>query len=72
MIKVKMIDAGAIGGRMTVLVADTKAEVPATGAATIAAMQSERADMLSMGDMIYTANLDVGVLQSDDTWKWGE
>lgn len=73
MIKVKMIDAGAIGGRLTILVADTKDEVPATGAATIAAMGNERPNVLSMGDVIYTTDLThVASLKSDDTWNWGD
>ena len=72
MITVQMIDAGSLGGRMVVLFADTKNEVPETGTATAAAMQSPLTVTLEAGDIIYTAKLEVAVLKSDDSWEWGD
>lgn len=72
MIKVKTIEAGSLGGRIVMLVADTKAEVPETGTATVAAMPAPLTGSLSMGDVIFTTDRYFGVLKSDDTWNWGD
>lgn len=72
MIKVQTIEAGSLGGRFVILTADTKAEVPETGTATAAALQTPLESPLELGDVIYTAKLEIAVLKSDDTWEWGD
>ena len=47
------------------LFADTKSEVAETGAETIGTIGP-----MGAGSMIYTANADVAILKSDDTWNW--
>lgn len=70
MIIVKSVEGSNLGGRFTLLYADTKSEVPSTGTATVAAIQGDRVSKLATGDVLYTANLEKAVLKSDDTWNW--
>lgn len=53
-----------------VVYADTKAEVPATGALTSAEM--EGTPVLPPMTMLYTADLEVAILDSTDNWVWQE
>lgn len=53
-----------------VLYADTKAEVPATGAATSALI--EGTPDLPPSTIIYTASCEVAILNSSDNWIWRE
>lgn len=69
MIKLMEITGKDAGGVIATLFADTKDEVPATGAATVA---TGLADTLSAGSMLYTASLEIACLKSDDTWNWKE
>ena len=66
MIKIVKIDSDTPDRRIFVLFADTKTEVPSTGSETINGIE------LDPGSIIYTANLDIGVLKSNDEWEWGE
>lgn len=52
-----------------VLFADTKAEVPQTGAAT-KAMVAGLTDNLPPTTLIYTKNFEVAVLDTSDVWNW--
>ena len=53
-----------------VLYADTKAEVPETGAATSALI--EGTPDLPPSTIIYTASCEVAILNTSDTWVWKE
>lgn len=69
MIKLVSIDGGTLQEPVATSFADTKAEVPETGAATeVTGLKGT----LSAGSIIYTAKLEVALLKSDDTWEWGE
>lgn len=68
MIIVKQIDSSNIRGQMVTLYADTKAEVPSTGAATVNSL-GEIVE-LKPGDVIYTADFNAAILKSNDQWKW--
>lgn len=69
MIKLVSIDGGTLQEPVVTAFADTKDEVPATGAATeVKGLEGT----LSSGSIIYTAKLEVALLKSDDTWEWGE
>ena len=53
------------------LFADTKAEVPATGAETKLLIEQWPEDMdLPIASALYTPDFDIAILKSDDTWKW--
>jgi len=52
------------------LYADTKAEVPNTGTLTKAAIADSFTGKLGCSSTIFTADLDIGILKSDDTWQW--
>lgn len=52
-----------------VLFADTKAEVPQTGAAT-KPLVSGLTDNLPPTTLIYTKNFESAVLGTDDVWSW--
>lgn len=54
-----------------VLFADTKAEVPATGAATAAEITGFT-DTLPPTTLLYTAAFEVAVLDTSDNWNWKE
>ncbi len=54
-----------------VLFADTKSEVPATGAAT-AALITDLDEALPPTTILYTASLEVAVLNTSDAWVWKE
>lgn len=69
MIIVKSIETNNVRGRTVVLFADTQSEIPETGAATAASIGEEL--VLNAGDVIYTSDLQVGVLNTSDTWVWG-
>jgi hypothetical protein len=66
MIKLVSIEAQTSDRTIYILTADTKAEVPETGTATLPGTE------LTQGSVIYTADLDIGILKSDDTWNWIE
>lgn len=66
MIKLVSIEAQTSDRKIYILNADTKDEVPETGAETLPGVE------LTQGSVIYTASLDIGVLKSDDTWNWIE
>ena len=68
MIKIKQIDASNVRGQTVTIFADTKAEVPATGAATIAAI-GEKIE-LTPGDVVYTGDFNAAILKSNDNWGW--
>lgn len=70
MIIVKSVEGSNLGGRFILLYADSKEEVPSTGTATVAALAGERVNKLATGDVLYTADFDIAVLKSDDTWNW--
>lgn len=69
MIIVKSIESNNVRGTTVVLFADTKSEIPATGTATVASIGEEL--VLNAGDVIYTSDLQIGVLNSSDAWIWG-
>lgn len=52
-----------------VLFADTKDEVPATGAAT-KLLVSELEEDLPPTTIIYTADFKIAVLDTNDNWHW--
>lgn len=64
MIKLLKIEGDTPDRRTYILFADTRAEVPATGAMTLASPH------LKAGSVIFTAIGEVGILQSDDIWNW--
>jgi len=53
------------------LFADTKLEVPATGALTAAEIPGYKGTILP-SSILYTAALDIAVLNSSDNWVWKE
>lgn len=55
---------------VVVLFADTKTEVPSTGADTATAAHMSKAP--AAGSVLYTAKLAVAVLKSSDRWDWGD
>lgn len=59
---------GSVRSKYT-LFADTKAEVPETGAAT-KALISGFSDDLPPTTIIYTADFKIAVLDTDDNWNW--
>lgn len=75
MIKIKMIDKGSLRGKIVVLYADTKDEVPesASGMSIAdAGSLAEASAALEAGTILYTAKLETAVLKSDGTWEWGD
>lgn len=68
MIIVKQIDSSNIRGQMVTLFADTKSEVPSTGAATVSSLGEQL--ILNPGDVVYTADFNAAILKSNDQWKW--
>ena len=78
MIRVEIDDIRFQSNRNTkyILYADTKAEVPATGAATAAlAKYGEHGEhafngALTMASIIYTADGHFAILNSSDEWCW--
>lgn len=69
MVKLMEITGKDADGVIATLFADTKNEVPETGAATEV---PGLLDPLSAGSMLYTASLEIACLKSDDTWNWKE
>ena len=65
MIRIVKIEADTPDKRVCTLFADTKTEVPTYGKDTI-----DLAGPLGAGSVIYTADLDIGVLNSSDEWVW--
>ena len=53
------------------LFADTKSEVPETGVATAALIPGYKGTLLPTS-ILYTAALDIAVLNTSDTWVWKE
>lgn len=51
------------------LFADSKAEVPSTGASTAALIPGFKGKILPTS-IIYTANFEVAVLKTNDNWSW--
>lgn len=75
MIKIKMIDKGTLKGKLVVLYADTKDEVPESAVGMSIADSGSMAEMsvaLEAGTILYTAKLETAVLKSDGTWEWGD
>jgi hypothetical protein len=52
-----------------VLLADTKDEVPETGAATAPLIPNFK-NALEPGSIVWTASFEVAVLDSEDNWSW--
>lgn len=65
MIKLVKIEEETPDRRTCILYSDTKTEVPEHGADTVVL-----SGPLGPGSVIYTANLEIAVLKSDDTWNW--
>lgn len=57
-------------GRTALIYYDTKAEVPNSGELTRADLGLK--ERLVMGSKVMTAKNEVGTLQSDDSWEWGD
>lgn len=68
MIKIIEYPTNATAQNVFVLYADTKTEVPNTGEATAEAAGIRK---IAAGTVLYTAQWDVAVLKSDDSWAWG-
>ena len=68
MLRVKMVENGNVRGQMVVLFADSTADVPSS----MEGVEVDGIDAFAPGTIVYTAELDVGVLKSDNTWEWGE
>ena len=66
MIKIIEITSMESNGVIATVFSDTKAEVPATGIATAKAFSKK----LSAGSILFTADLEMAVLKSDDNWNW--
>jgi len=59
------------GGYSVVLFADSKAEIPSTGTATIPLITGwGDAGKVPMGSVIYTPQFDIAQMSSSDTWEW--
>lgn len=56
-------------GDVVTIFADTKDEVPATGIATFAAMP-DASVRFGAGSMLYTSQMEIAFLKSDDNWNW--
>lgn len=67
---IKLIEGSGTTSNNQVLYSDTKAEVPATGAETDVA--NWPGGTILPGSVLYTAALEIAVLNSDDQWIWGE
>lgn len=68
MIKIVEYPANNTAKNVFVLFADAKTEVPNTGEATAEAAGIKK---LAAGTILYTAELKMAVLKSDDRWIWG-
>lgn len=67
---IKLVNGGDNSiSRIQTIFADTKAEVPATGAETVVEGLNSK---ITYGSVLYTAKMEIAVLKSDDTWEWGE
>ncbi len=67
MIKVIKIEAANPSGKVAILFADTKTEVPATAEGMTAEGRP-----LAAGSVIYTAKMEIAALKSDGSWEWGD
>ncbi len=67
MIYLKTIDQAGSKESACTLYADTKGEVPATGKETKAKGFDGK---LAPSSTLYTASMDVAVLDSNDKWNW--
>lgn len=61
------VDGGTAESKIVTIYADTKNEVPSTGTETNFNGQTAN---IAPGSVIYTASLDVAILDSNDTWNW--
>ena len=68
-IKLMEISGQDAGGAVVTLFADTKDEVPETGAATVVPGLGMP---ISTGSILYTAKVELACLKSDNTWQWKE
>lgn len=57
------------GGIVATLFADTKTEVPSTGAETTTET-TNFVETLKPGSLVYTADGNAALLKSDDNWAW--
>ena len=57
-------------GRVCTFFSDTKSEFPATGGAVKSALGLT--EHILAGSKVYTAKMEIGVLNSDDDWEWGD
>lgn len=72
MIKIMHVNSYATSGTMSsgmLLYADTKSEVPETGSATRIAI-TDFGGVIPVGSILYTADLELAVLTSDNEWNW--
>ena len=75
MIKIKLIDKGSLRGKIVVLFADTKDEVPDSAVGMPIAESGSMAEAsvaLEAGTFLYTAKMEIAVLKSDGSWEWGD
>ena len=70
MIKVISYGDSTMAKGFVILYADTKDEVPSTGAETAAAIGLKFSP--SAGSGLYTAKREKAVLKSTDEWEWGD
>lgn len=64
---IKIIDVDNFN--VCTIYADTKDEVPETGAETVVSGYN---GTIGSASILYTAKFEVAVLKSDDTWEWGD
>jgi len=67
MIKIISIDSQTVDRKIYVLYSDTKDEVPSS---SVDLAEELGIDELTMGSLVYTAKLEIGVLKSDGSWEW--
>ena len=71
MIIVDSVSIDIYGKAKVILLADTKSEVPATGALTKAELTGFTSDLVP-GSVVYTASCEVAILNTSDNWVWKE
>lgn len=69
MIKLISVESNKDDEIIGTIFADTKAEVPAKGEDTVVDDMSSDFH-LGPASIVYTASLEVGVLDSSDNWNW--